>query len=295
MILSENQIKSILTKASEERGTKIVEDFLNNLKPFLNSDDVKNVYDVTYEKMLEGHKTAQVVNGKYQIHIYMQPVYEYICRKCRREHNVLEIGCGSGSLLMALACQNDFGGDAGEYVGIDFNPHVIEQAMERVQKDGLKNCRFICCDANDFSSKQEYDYIILSDVIEHLSDRELRKLMNTCHELLSEGGELVMHTPNGLNRNCQTDSTLFSRLYYRVYSGVTGQKYKKNFEQLYYEQAHINVKSYRCWKRFFNNIGYSLKVKYDKECNEHDLFWKTLQQMLHLEGNMLLVAKKKVR
>lgn len=288
MILSKEQIENILKKMPEERGIKAVECFMKKVQPYLDSGDVKLLYDKEYEQKLENHQSI-LVQGKYKIHIFARPTFEYLDQALKNQNRILEIGCGSGNLLMALACRNR----GGQFIGIDFNPAVIRQACEQAERTKLHNCKFECCDANEFNSEEKFDYIILSDVIEHLSDRELEKLLYTSRKLLNDHGEIIMHTPNGLNQYSKTDKTIWEELFFYAYFRISHQKYEKSVEQLYYEQVHINVKSYRKWKAFFKKQGYTLAVKYDVNDTEFKFVsWESLQQLLHLGNNMLLIAQK---
>lgn len=260
MYLSKEQISNWLERCPGGEGTKIIEEFLRKLHPYLDSADVKDLYDDEYRKRLASHRIIFVVNSKYPIHVYAVSIFNYLRNKIRKSDNILEIGCDSGNLLLGL--MESTSGN-GRFVGLDFNENSIREAVINAQKAGKDNCEFFCCDANSFKSTVKFDYIILNDVIEHLSDREMKKLMQSCKRMLSADGEIVMHTPNGLNICCLSDQTLLSTLFFKI----TGSRVMKSSEQIYYEQMHINVKSFRQWKRFFQGCGYALTVKYDRETN----------------------------
>ena len=73
---------------------------------------------------------------------------------------VLEVGCGLGDTLAAVKPARG--------VGIDFSGAVLELARQR--HPGLE---FIHSSAENFSSGEEFDYIILSDLVNDLSDVQL--------------------------------------------------------------------------------------------------------------------------
>jgi SAM-dependent methyltransferase len=88
---------------------------------------------------------------------------------------VLEIGCGTGNLLAAVA--------PAVGVGVDFSPSVIQ-----IAKAKHPHLQFYCLDAetlnsDSFGSPQKFDFIILSGVIGQLSDiqRVLQSLHLFCH------------------------------------------------------------------------------------------------------------------
>ncbi|MDX9763065.1 MAG: glycosyltransferase [Desulfomonilia bacterium] len=70
---------------------------------------------------------------------------------------VLEVGCGTGDLLSAVSPDNG--------VGIDFSPEMISRARKRHL--GLS---FHVCDAHEIDLPEQFDVIILSDIVNDLWD-----------------------------------------------------------------------------------------------------------------------------
>jgi ubiquinone/menaquinone biosynthesis C-methylase UbiE len=70
---------------------------------------------------------------------------------------VIEIGCGLGDLLAAL--KPSYG------VGIDFSPQMITRARER-----HSDLHFIETDAHELDLKSDFDFVILSDLVNDLWD-----------------------------------------------------------------------------------------------------------------------------
>jgi SAM-dependent methyltransferase len=83
---------------------------------------------------------------------------------------VLEIGCGTGDLLKALAPSRG--------VGIDISPAMV--AIAREKHPGLT---FHVADAEDLPLSEPFDYVILSDLIGHLGDvqRAFEEFQKVCH------------------------------------------------------------------------------------------------------------------
>ncbi len=83
---------------------------------------------------------------------------------------VLEIGCGTGNLLAAVAPSRG--------VGIDISPKALEIA--RSNHPGLT---FLVGDAEDIPLSKPFDYILLSDLIGYLDDvqRAFEQLDRVCH------------------------------------------------------------------------------------------------------------------
>lgn len=71
--------------------------------------------------------------------------------------SVLEIGCGTGTLLAKLCPRRG--------VGVDISPQMVEIAASR--HPGLL---FRVADAEEFDPGETFDFVIVPDVIEHLGD-----------------------------------------------------------------------------------------------------------------------------
>ena len=84
--------------------------------------------------------------------------------------SVLEIGCGTGTLLAALSPAHG--------VGIDVSPRMVEIAAAK-----HPSLSFRVADAEAFDPGETFDYIIVPDVVEHLSDpgAMFRSARKACH------------------------------------------------------------------------------------------------------------------
>ena len=86
---------------------------------------------------------------------------------------VLEVGCGTGEVLASL--KPSFG------VGVDISGKMIEIARGKFRS--RPELQFFKASAGDFKSGENFDYIIMPDVIEHLEDvpatiRNVKNLMS---------------------------------------------------------------------------------------------------------------------
>lgn len=84
--------------------------------------------------------------------------------------SVLEIGCGTGDLLHALAPKRG--------VGIDISPKTLDIARSR-----YPDLTFLEGDAEDLPLSEPFDYVILSDLVGYLEDvqRAFEELRKVCH------------------------------------------------------------------------------------------------------------------
>jgi len=84
--------------------------------------------------------------------------------------SVLEIGCGTGALLHALRPSRG--------LGVDISPAMVEIATEK-----FPSLAFRVADAEAFDPEETFDFVIIPDVVEHLSDvgAMFRSVRNCCH------------------------------------------------------------------------------------------------------------------
>jgi 2-polyprenyl-3-methyl-5-hydroxy-6-metoxy-1,4-benzoquinol methylase len=106
---------------------------------------------------------------------------------CGRDFSLLDIGCGNGASLFALAPAMK------ECTGIDIEP-IHRPAFERHKAaHALTNCRFVVHDIERGGLDEMYDRIISFEVIEHLRDEtSVRRYFDQ----LGPGGILAVSVPN---------------------------------------------------------------------------------------------------
>ena len=100
-------------------------------------------------------------------HKRLQEVFHFVVPPGQR---IIEIGCSRGDLLASL--QPSYG------VGVDFSAQMIQLAQ-----NSYPDLHFFEADAHDLDPKAQFDFIILSDLIDDLWDvqKVLEKLVGFCH------------------------------------------------------------------------------------------------------------------
>ncbi|MCK4287466.1 MAG: class I SAM-dependent methyltransferase [Candidatus Lokiarchaeota archaeon] len=88
--------------------------------------------------------------------------HKYFLDEIEKNSKVLDIGCGMGIVTRDIALK------AKSVVGIDKNSAFIKIAKTKFQKDNVK---YIFGDATTYNFNDKFDFVILSNVLEHIEDR----------------------------------------------------------------------------------------------------------------------------
>ncbi|HEX4350509.1 MAG TPA: cyclopropane-fatty-acyl-phospholipid synthase family protein [Verrucomicrobiae bacterium] len=101
--------------------------------------------------------------------------------------NILELGCGWGSLSLWMAENYPNARITGVSNSATQKQHIDEQAKLR----GLKNLRIITCDMNHFDLLEEFDRVVSVEMFEHMKNYE--RLMTNISRWLKPDGKLFVH------------------------------------------------------------------------------------------------------
>lgn len=100
---------------------------------------------------------------------------------------VLDVGCGNGRLYTALKDRHV------QYVGVDQNPYLIEQARERYPDAQFFVGDILSLDTIPGIAGEKFDCIFSVAVVCHIPSLELRKrVIAAMHDLLVRDGALMM-------------------------------------------------------------------------------------------------------
>jgi len=103
---------------------------------------------------------------------------------------VLDVGCGRGEMVLACALRG------ARAVGVDFSPNATTIARELLSKfENQTSAAIIRMDAVNLGFvPNQFDAILILDLVEHIAQERLKQLIGHCHALLKPGGRLIVHT-----------------------------------------------------------------------------------------------------
>lgn len=106
----------------------------------------------------------------------------------KKDSNVLEIGCGIGTVskLIIASIPN------GRFVGCDISPKSIEDAR---QFNPNKNAEFIVTDMSDFSHDLKFDFVVFPDVLEHIPVEQHANLFDRVSRVCKPDAKLLINIP----------------------------------------------------------------------------------------------------
>jgi 2-polyprenyl-3-methyl-5-hydroxy-6-metoxy-1,4-benzoquinol methylase len=161
-------LKQLKKQNMQEMFNVILEDFIlalvrrrsNSISPdealrFLFRLDAK-LYEI------HGEKSVEYGNGIHTKHRHMK-YHDFFVRRVNAEERVLDIGCGIGAVAYDVVEKSQ-----ALVVGIDMNANHISIARERFAHPRLS---YILGDALKDLPDEQFDVVILSNVLEHLPER----------------------------------------------------------------------------------------------------------------------------
>nr|AXM43880.1 cyclopropane synthase isoform 2 [Litchi chinensis] len=105
-----------------------------------------------------------------------------------KEHEVLDIGCGWGSLAIEVVKRTGC-----KYTGITLSVEQIKYADIKVKEAGLQDqVTLILCDYRQLPKTNKYDRIISAGMIESVGHEYFEEFFGCCESLLAEDGLFVL-------------------------------------------------------------------------------------------------------
>lgn len=143
-------------------------------------DPAKNEFENA--RISHWDKVASNINkwhkaGKY----YHQRLIEIYNNMVYPGSKILEIGCGNGDLLDSI--------DSDKKIGIDFSPAMVNLAQIKHPKLTIINAH-----ADNFLLNEDFDYIILSDLLNDVWD--VQAIFNNIKKYTKPNTRIIINTYN---------------------------------------------------------------------------------------------------
>ncbi|MBI4718927.1 MAG: class I SAM-dependent methyltransferase [Planctomycetes bacterium] len=106
----------------------------------------------------------------------------------RGKTRILDVGCGFGLFGCYFAARYP----RLAYHGIDLDAQRIAAANRAAERLGLHNIRFECRDAQTLDLSQEYDAVVMLDLMHHLPQGGKQHVLREAHEHLAAEGCLII-------------------------------------------------------------------------------------------------------
>lgn len=101
---------------------------------------------------------------------------------------LLDVGCGWGALVIRAAQRGM------KAVGVTLSSNQLEYAKARIAELGLSDrCEVRLQDYRDIPASERFDKIVSVGMFEHVGHKNLRLYFERMHQLLKDGGAMLMH------------------------------------------------------------------------------------------------------
>lgn len=157
--------------------------------PYFGSMAERTATTAQIKEFYDGH--AKEVQQHVGVNIRHQSIMKRLRRAgLRKDHRVLEVGCGIGTLTSLLAKYIS----QGTIHAVDISEGAIRFAKDRFKSNS--RITFQVSDMSDFTSDQLFDRIVLPDVLEHIPEEQHAHLFGVLAKHLTPDGTICIHIPD---------------------------------------------------------------------------------------------------
>ena len=159
------------------------------------------------------------------------------------------MGFGQYSYFMAKRFRNS------RIFGVDVKDEQVEDCNFFFDKRGFKNVKFEVADLTKINYKEEYDFILNVDVMEHIVEDEL--VLKNFANALKPGGNLLINTPSDLGGSDAHDEHDESFIEEHARNGYSKEDITSKLER-----AGLKVTHFKYTYGKFGTISWRFGIKY---------------------------------
>lgn len=166
----------------------------------------------------------------------------------KKSIKILDIGCGRGNISMPLASLSY------EVLGIDLDQESINELNNKNQ---FKNAQFRVQDATTLDINEKYDFIIASEVIEHIEKPE--EFLKFLKNILKEKGFLIATVPNGKSLEERIRKfTTHNKQGLKIKKTIKQKLGKEDIVQTHANSPHLHFFSLKKFEKLITDSGYDI-------------------------------------
>jgi len=191
----------------------------NIFEKFNNKKKINN-YNLKNLLILAGHLKSKT--GSFGLNKWKKEISNIKKKINKPNGSILEIGCGSGAVLKSF--EKDM-----KIYGVDYSESMIE-----ISKKALPNGKFICCEANQISFREnKFDAVIIFSSIQYFPNTKYFKdVLNKIQKILKKNSYLYIGEIIEKNKQAQFNN-------YRK-----NQLSKKEYKKMYQGKQNSNLKHF---------------------------------------------------
>ena len=200
----------------------------------------------------------------------------------KKTNRILDIGPGSGNFEFMFAKK------VKEIVAIDYNDEAVDFLKRKIKEKKIKNVKVQVGDVRKLGKVQrKFDIIIMVDVIEHLNDKEAKKVIKSFKNILTRTGKVCIVTPNFKSGWVLLEWMLDA---FRLAPELSGKQHLSKFEPKTlvktFEDAKYKIDTFVS----FNFLSFLIPhERLAKSCNRYEMNSKFTY------GNLIAIVASKSR
>ncbi len=212
---------------------KLPERYKSYLKDSLTKKMYKNVIE-------EYTSIAKIYEDKWKK--YLASTEEAILEQLKLKGNetILDAGCGTGSLLIALQKKYKF---KGKLLGFDITPAMLELAEYNLSKGKFnKSLELELAHCENFSTtNSSVDIIIFSSVLHHLPHPE--HAFKEFYRVLKKNGRIIL-----VDYCTDYPSTKILDVFARIFHKAHHKAYSSGYVEELLKKHKFKIKTFKTWK-----------------------------------------------